>query len=89
MKDFRDGSANTILIVEVNADHAVTWTKPDDWQYDEQHPLAGLGAAHPGGFNAGFADASVRFLSSKIDPTTFHAMLTIAGGESVPPGGTP
>jgi prepilin-type processing-associated H-X9-DG protein len=78
-----DGLSNTIMVVEVNDDQAVTWTKPDDWQYDKDHPLAGLGSAHPSGFNALFCDGSVRILSKGIDPTVFRALLTIAGGEVI------
>jgi prepilin-type processing-associated H-X9-DG protein len=80
-----DGTSNTIMVVEADDDHAVIWTKPEEWQFDSQQPMAGLGHAHPGRFNALFADGSVRFLSSTIDPKVFHAMLTIAGGELVRP----
>jgi prepilin-type processing-associated H-X9-DG protein len=85
MSEITDGTSRTIAVVEADDDHAVTWTKPDDWQFDPQHPMAGLGHAHPGGFTAAFADGSVRFLSQSIDPKTFQAMLTIAGGEVVRP----
>jgi len=79
--DFKDGTANTILVVEADDDRAAIWTKPDDWQYDAEHPLAGLGQAHPGGFGALFADGHVDFLAKDLDPKVFHALLTIAGGE--------
>lgn len=84
-KDIRDGSSNTILAVEANDDAAVVWTKPDDWQYDANRPMAGLGTAHPGGFNVSFFDGSVRFMATSLDPTVLQAMLTIAGGEPVAP----
>jgi prepilin-type processing-associated H-X9-DG protein len=83
--DITDGTSNTIMVVEADDDHAVIWTRPEDWQFDPQHPMAGLGHAHPGGFNALFADCSVRFIAGSIDPATFQAMLTIAGGEVVNP----
>ena len=70
----------------MNDDQAVPWTKPADWQYDAERPLAGLGNAHPGGFLAGLADGSVRFLAKTIDPQVFRALVTIAGGESIPAG---
>jgi hypothetical protein len=90
ISDIRDGLSRTIMLVEANDERAVPWTKPEDWEYDPDDPLAGLGNAHPGhfwdpgGFNAAFADASVGFFSKTIDPQTFHAMLTVAGGEAVP-----
>ncbi|MGA2258819.1 MAG: DUF1559 domain-containing protein [Thermoguttaceae bacterium] len=83
--EITDGTSRTIMVVEADDDHAVTWTKPEDWQFDPQHPTAGLGHAHPGGFNAAFADGSVHLISPSIDPKVFQAMLTIAGGELVRP----
>jgi prepilin-type processing-associated H-X9-DG protein len=85
LMDVKDGLQNTIMVVEADNDHAVIWTKPEDWQFDPQHPMAGLGRAHPGGFNALFGDGSVRFIARNIDPKVFQAMLTIAGGEVVRP----
>jgi len=82
-RDLRDGASRTIMLVEANDAQAVVWTKPDDWTFDPAHPSAGLGAAHPGGFNALFADGSVRFLSSSLDATVLGALMTIAGGEVI------
>jgi prepilin-type N-terminal cleavage/methylation domain-containing protein len=39
---------------------------------------------HPGGLQAAFADASVHFISERISASVFCALLTYAGGESVP-----
>ena len=75
------------MVVEADDQRAAVWTKPEDWEFNAAKPLAGLGSAHPGGFNALFADGSVRFLSKQIDPAIFKALLTIAGGETVNPGG--
>jgi prepilin-type processing-associated H-X9-DG protein len=83
VEDIRDGLSHTIMVVEANDERAVPWTKPEDWDYDPDDPLAGLGNAHPGGFNAAFADGSGRFIGKSIDPKLFHAMLTIAGGEKI------
>ncbi len=79
----KDGSANTILALEVNPEEAVIWTKPDDWQYDPSQPLSGLGRAHPGGFLALFADGHVSFLSQAIDPEVFGRLLMMADGQPV------
>ena len=81
--DIKDGTSNTIMVVEANDDRAVTWTKPDDWEPDARRPLAGLGHAHPSGFCAGFVDGHVQIIAPSIDPKLFHCLLTIAGGESV------
>ena len=69
----RTDPSNTIMLVEADPDRAVIWTKPDDWEYDAKQPLAGLGSAHPSGFNAGFADGSVRFLSNDHQPEVLFA----------------
>jgi prepilin-type processing-associated H-X9-DG protein len=83
--DITDGMSNTIMFIESQPAQEVIWTKPDDWEFNEQQPLAGLGA-QPGRFNAAFADGSVRRIPTTIDPATLKALLTIAGGEAVPPG---
>jgi len=38
---------------------------------------------HPGGVNCAFGDGSVKFIKSTINPTTWQALGTIAGGEVV------
>ncbi|MBN2022107.1 MAG: DUF1559 domain-containing protein [Pirellulales bacterium] len=86
IREILDGTSNTILVVEADPDRAVIWTKPDDLTYDPASPAAGLGRAHPGGFNAAFADGSVRFLAKDIDPTVLRAFMTRAGKEIVNPG---
>ena len=66
--EIRDGSSNTLLIVEAKRD--IPWTKPDDIAYDPEKPLPKLGGWSDKGFNAAFADGVVRFLPSSIDEKT-------------------
>lgn len=80
-RDILDGSSNSIMLVEVNSDRAVIWTKPEDLPFDPENPLDGLGNAHPGGFNVLFCDGSVRFISETIDREVFRRMATIADGK--------
>ena len=42
--DIADGTSNTIMVVEAADEKAVPWTKPDDFEYDENNPLKGLAA---------------------------------------------
>ena len=78
-----DGTSKTITVVEVDPDRAVVWTRPDDWNYDPQQPLSGLGRFCAGGFQALFADAHVSLISLGVDPTVLRALITVAGRESV------
>ncbi len=77
----RDGTSNTILTLEVPDSSAVVWTKPDDFQYDEDNPLKGLTGMRAGVFLAGFADGSVQTISSTIDLTLLKALFTRDGNE--------
>ena len=77
-----DGTSNTFMIVEVNADQAVPWTKPADYEFDPANPLRGLGELYSGaGFNAAYVDCSVQFVSSKLDAAAAKGFFTKAGGE--------
>jgi hypothetical protein len=82
-RDITDGTSNTIMTVEVADEKAAVWTKPDDFEYDEKNPLQGLVGLSVGGFQVGFADGSVRFLSSSTDPKTLIALFTRNGGEPI------
>jgi len=81
--DITDGASNTVMAVEVPDARAVVWTRPDDYEYDDKDPAAGLLEARPRGFNAVFCDGSVRFLSQTIDPQVLKAMFTRNGAEAV------
>jgi hypothetical protein len=82
---FRDGTSYTIMILQVNDDRATPWTKPDDWEWDEKNPLAGLvPTIHPGAFLAAFADGHVQAINSDVGLDRFKSMLTRAGGEPIP-----
>jgi prepilin-type processing-associated H-X9-DG protein len=78
-----DGTSNTIVLVEADADQAVEWTKPDDIEFDPNNPMAGFGKLRPGGCNAAFCDGHVQFISNDVDPQTLKALVTRNGGEVV------
>jgi hypothetical protein len=83
-RDFSDGTATTLVVGESR--RSVPWTKPEDLPFDMSVPLSGLGSDHGyhnNGFNAAFADVSVRFLKSSIDPRVLRALLTRNGNDKV------
>ncbi len=92
LSDIKDGTGNTILIVEVH-NSGIHWMEPRDLDAS-QMPLAinakpaakgasrGISSGHPGVAHVARADGSVRILSDDTPPATIRAMLTIAGGES-------
>jgi hypothetical protein len=98
LKDFPDGPANTLLVVE--AREPVPWSKPADLAYDPNGPLPPLGGqfgkpihflcrevGRRPGFAAGFADGTARFLRSDADERDMRALITRNGGEEVDPAG--
>jgi prepilin-type processing-associated H-X9-DG protein len=82
-----DGTAFTLAVVETK--EGVPWTKPEDLPFDPDMPAPaptyGAGAFHPGGFNALFADGSVKFLKAAVRPETIRALITRNGGEVIAP----
>jgi prepilin-type processing-associated H-X9-DG protein len=78
--DITDGTSNTIMLVEAKRD--IPWTKPEDVPFDQATP-AQLGGFAENGFNAAFADGSVRFLQSSVDAGLLKYLITRAGGELV------
>jgi Protein of unknown function (DUF1559) len=93
-KDFPDGLANTLLVVE--AGEAVPWTKPADLAYDPDGPPPPLGGAFTRpvrflwyevarrpGFTACFSDGMVGFLPIGMDENTLRGLIKRNGGERV------
>lgn len=83
MSDIRDGTSNTLLVVEAADSKAVIWTKPDDLDFDEKNPTAGLVGLWPGGFNAVFCDGHVQFISSRIDAETMQNLVRRNDGKVI------
>ncbi|PHS14516.1 MAG: hypothetical protein COA78_05835 [Blastopirellula sp.] len=83
-RDILDGTSNTIMFLEVNDEASVIWTKPEDLNIDFDNPLQGLGNAHPGGFQVGICDGSIRFISKFIDQEIFKLLLQRNDGKVIP-----
>ena len=78
-----DGSSNTALIVEVNPEMAVEWTKPQDYELNPEDPLEGLGNVHAGGFLAAFCDGSTHFVANNVDPEVWKNVTQMSDGNVV------
>jgi hypothetical protein len=83
MRTIVDGTSNTVGVVEVNDENAVIWTKPDDYEYGDEDPLAALRGTWPNVFLAAFCDGSVRAISVNVAADMLKAAFTRNGGEVV------
>lgn len=81
---FTDGMSNTIFCVENNNDAAVIWTQPSDLEVDLTNVWQDLGKSQVGGFNAAFADGSVRFISDKASEKLLQLMFQRNDGQVLP-----
>ncbi len=79
----RDGSSNTILVLEVHPKSSVIWTRPDDLVIGEEDPLAALTGQPGDAFLAALCDGSVRNISTKIERATFWNLLRMNDGNAV------
>jgi len=84
ISEIRDGTSNTIMLVETDKEHAVIWTKPEELPFDPAQPIRGFGRQHGDVFNAACCDGSVRAISLEIDPDVVRRLMQYADGEAVP-----
>ena len=85
MKEITDGTSNTILAGEVNANFE-PWGKPGNCRNPQlgiNKSPNGFGSPFKGGAQLMLADGSVRFVSDYIDPKVLNALATPQGGETV------
>lgn len=78
-KEIGDGEKNTILLVEVDPDRAVIWTKPEDYVLDPRQPKSGLGDIWPEGFHVLTAMQEPLLVSRDIDNDELLSLFTPNG----------
>jgi RNA polymerase sigma factor (sigma-70 family) len=76
IKQFKDGTSNTILAVEART--PVPWTKPADIAYDAEKPLPKLGGVFKDGFCALVGDGAARFVPRDISDADLRPWITPA-----------
>jgi len=79
--DIRDGTSNTLMMVEVKG-AGVNWAQPGDLEI--AGPMQLPPGNHPQGNIAAMYDGSVRFIRTDTSPQTIHALATRSGNEVVP-----
>src|SRR5262249_43085070 len=82
--EFTDGTSNTILVLDVNPERAVVWTKPEDLPIDLMKLPAGLGGQHGPGFCVSMCDGSARFFSKDVPDSTLKLLLQRNDGTPIP-----
>lgn len=84
LSEITDRHAATLMVIEVDSEHAVHWMAPRD--ADESFVL-GFGQndklAHTGGMHALFVDSTVRFLNASLSAEILRALISIDGNESL------
>jgi len=87
MSDIKDGTANTIMLVEVH-NSGIHWMEPRDLDISQMsmsvnpHTGSGISSAHPGGWaHVALASGETRAIDHTAPPQALRAALTIAGGE--------
>lgn len=83
MADITDGTSNTLMAAEVDAAHAVVWTKPDDLDFNPAKPANGLKKQPAGGFLAVFCDGSARFISDNVDLEALRNLVNRHDGKII------
>lgn len=78
---FRDGFAQTVLVVEAGADKATIWTKPDDLIFNAQDPLETIGNLTDETVRVAFGDRTTLKIPADFSATDFMAIATRASGE--------
>lgn len=82
IRDYLDGTSNTILVVEAGDDTADIWTKPGGLEFNADDPIAALGNIGEM-FHALLCDGSVRNISKSIDKETLSNLIQNQDGNPI------
>ena len=80
IRDIRDGTDNTLSIVEADADRAVFWTQPKDLEFVVDDPLNGLGQNGTASFRAITVSGLPLEFAGDTTGSAFSSLAQIADG---------
>jgi hypothetical protein len=81
-RNITDGTSNTIAFVELKREHAIPWTSPEEYPFDEANPTAKL-RDYNGKIVIAMFDGSVTNLKLDLPKETWLALFSRNGGEVV------
>ena len=81
-RNIGDGSSNTVAFVELKREHAIPWTSPEEYPYDESNPTAKL-RNYNGKTAIALFDGAVINVKIDLPKETWLALFTRNGGEVV------
>ena len=84
LRQITGGTSNTVIVLEVDSEAAVEWTKPADWEFDPSDPKHDLGNVSLGAIVCSFADGSVHRIPNDISPEDFKALISREAGYVAP-----
>lgn len=85
MRDFLDGTSNTLIAVEAGTDTAVPWTKPGGLPFDVKgDPWRLLGNTPKPGFLGLMTDGSVHRFGKKVDAKILRRLIQPADRGEIP-----
>jgi hypothetical protein len=81
-RNITDGTSNTIAFVELKREHAIPWTSPEEYPFDESNPTAKL-RNYNGKTVIALFDGFVTNVKLDLPKETWLALFTRNGGEVV------
>jgi hypothetical protein len=81
-RQIEDGVEHTVFVVEADDELAVPWTQPQDYDFDRQHPVRGLGRLRNGNIFLAWGDGSTGAVPATASVESLRAMFTADAGES-------
>lgn len=84
MSEITDGTSNVLMVVEAERD--IPWTKPEDIPYAADKPIPKLGGHYRGGFLTAFCDGRVEFVPDNVEEKVLRNLITMNDGHPVKVG---